>query len=113
MKATKYHTRNPAQTRANPLVEEISYEIGASNSVIGLDDPICKGSSRSITINRPKPLHWPKEVVVGYGCYCKNPLLFNRFFFFFFWWGLLHGPQQGPDRMKEKTYKTGKRKTPA
>jgi hypothetical protein len=22
--------------------------------------------------------------------------------FFFFWWGLLHGPQQGPDRMKEK-----------
>ena len=23
-------------------------------------------------------------------------------FFFFFWWGLLHGPQQGPDRMKEK-----------
>jgi len=24
--------------------------------------------------------------------------------FFFFWWGLLHGPQQGPDRMKEKTY---------
>ena len=22
---------------------------------------------------------------------------------FFFWWGLLHGPQQGPDRMKEKT----------
>ena len=20
----------------------------------------------------------------------------------FFWWGLLHGPQQGPDRMKEK-----------
>jgi len=34
-------------------------------------------------------------------------------FFFFFWWGLLHGPQQGPDRMKEKTYKTGKRKTPA
>ena len=35
------------------------------------------------------------------------------YFFFFFWWGLLHGPQQGPDRMKEKTYKTGKRKTPA
>ena len=34
-------------------------------------------------------------------------------FFFFFWWGLLHGPQQGPDRMKEKTYKTWKRKTPA
>ena len=33
--------------------------------------------------------------------------------FFFFWWGLLHGPQQGPDRMKEKNYKTGKRKTPA
>ena len=33
--------------------------------------------------------------------------------FFFFWWGLLHGPQQGPNRMKEKTYKTGKRKTPA
>jgi hypothetical protein len=29
---------------------------------------------------------------------------------FFVWWGLLHGPQQGPDRMKEKTYKTGKRK---
>jgi len=24
------------------------------------------------------------------------------FFFFFFWWGLLHGPQQGPDRKKEK-----------
>jgi len=23
-------------------------------------------------------------------------------FFFFFWWGLLHGPQQGPDRMKGK-----------
>ena len=22
-------------------------------------------------------------------------------FFFFFWWGFLHGPQQGPDRMKE------------
>ena len=22
--------------------------------------------------------------------------------FFFFWWGLLHGPQQGPNRMKEK-----------
>jgi hypothetical protein len=35
------------------------------------------------------------------------------FIFFFFWWGLLHNPQQGPDRMKEKTYKTGKRKTPA
>ena len=33
--------------------------------------------------------------------------------YFFFGWGLLHGPQQGPDRMKEKTYKTGKRKTPA
>ena len=34
---------------------------------------------------------------------------------FFFWWGFWwgHGPQQGPDRMKEKTYKTGKRKTPA
>ena len=31
-----------------------------------------------------------------------------------FWWGLLHGPQQGPDRMKEKTYKTGlpKQKNP-
>ena len=26
----------------------------------------------------------------------------SEFFFFFFWWGLLHGPQQGPDRMKEK-----------
>ena len=25
--------------------------------------------------------------------------------FFFFWWGLLHGPQQGPDRMKEKNLK--------
>ena len=37
----------------------------------------------------------------------------HAFFFFFFWLGLLHGPQQGPDRMKEKTYKTGKRKTPA
>jgi len=36
-----------------------------------------------------------------------------NFFFFFFWWGLLHGPQQGPDRMKEKTYNTGKRKNPA
>ena len=23
-------------------------------------------------------------------------------FFFFFWWGLLNGPQQGLDRMKEK-----------
>ena len=22
--------------------------------------------------------------------------------FFFFWWGLLHGPPQGPDRMKDK-----------
>ena len=28
--------------------------------------------------------------------------LARPFFFFFFWWGLLHGPQQGPDRMKEK-----------
>jgi hypothetical protein len=27
---------------------------------------------------------------------------FPFFPFFFFWWGLLHGPQQGPDRMKEK-----------
>jgi hypothetical protein len=34
---------------------------------------------------------------------------FGSFTFFFFWWGLLHGPQQGPDRMKEKTYKTGKK----
>jgi len=42
-----------------------------------------------------------------------NHLIEDNFFFFFFWWGLLHGPQQGPDRMKEKTYKTGKRKTPA
>ena len=25
--------------------------------------------------------------------------------FFFFWWGLLHGPQQGPYRMKEKKLK--------
>jgi hypothetical protein len=25
--------------------------------------------------------------------------------YFFFWWGLLHGPQQGPDRMKEKNLK--------
>ena len=41
------------------------------------------------------------------------PCLLCFFPFFFFWWGLLHGPQQGPDRMKEKTYKTGKRKTPA
>ena len=30
------------------------------------------------------------------------------FFFFFFWWGLLHGPQQGPDRMKEKPIRLGK-----
>ena len=30
---------------------------------------------------------------------------------FFFWWGLLHGPQQGPDRMKEKkTIRLGKGK---
>ena len=26
----------------------------------------------------------------------------SKHVFFFFWWGLLHGPQQGPDRMKEK-----------
>jgi hypothetical protein len=39
---------------------------------------------------------------------CHDTLIF-----FFFWWGLLHGPQQGPDRMMEKTYKTGKKKTPA
>jgi len=32
-------------------------------------------------------------------------------FFFFFWWGLLHGPQQGPNRMKEKkTIRLGKGK---
>jgi hypothetical protein len=31
--------------------------------------------------------------------------LFTKFEFFFFWWGLLHGPQQGPDRMKEKNLK--------
>ena len=30
-------------------------------------------------------------------------VVYSHFFFFFFWWGLLHGPQQGPDRMKEKT----------
>jgi len=30
--------------------------------------------------------------------------------FFFFWWGLLHGPQQGPDRMKEKPIRLGKGK---
>ena len=29
---------------------------------------------------------------------------------FFFWWGLLHGPQQGPDRMKEKPIRLGKGK---
>jgi len=29
----------------------------------------------------------------------------DKAFFFFFWWGLLHGPQQGPDRMKEKNLK--------
>jgi hypothetical protein len=29
--------------------------------------------------------------------------------FFFFWWGLLHGPQQGPDRMKEKNLKDGEK----
>jgi len=46
-------------------------------------------------------------------CWCSKPSCYALFFFFFFWWGLLHGPQQGPDRMKEKTYKTGKRKTPA
>jgi hypothetical protein len=29
----------------------------------------------------------------------------------FFWWGLLHGPQQGPDRKKEKkTIRLGKGK---
>ena len=33
--------------------------------------------------------------------------LIEQLLFFFF------GPQQGPDRMKEKTGKTGKRKTPA
>jgi len=32
------------------------------------------------------------------------------FFFFFFGWGLLHGPQQGPDRMKEKPIRLGKGK---
>ena len=35
-----------------------------------------------------------------------SPLLFSLYtnnIDFFFWWGLLHGPQQGPDRMKEKT----------
>jgi len=26
----------------------------------------------------------------------------HQFIHFLFWWGLLHGPQQGPDRMKEK-----------
>ena len=31
-------------------------------------------------------------------------------FFFFFWWGLLHGPQQGPDRVKEKPIRLGKGK---
>ena len=39
-----------------------------------------------------------------------NGLQSSATFFFFFWWGLLHGPQQGPDRQKEKTSKTGKRK---
>jgi hypothetical protein len=29
---------------------------------------------------------------------------------FFFWWGLLHSPQQGPDRMKEKAIRLGKGK---
>ena len=29
----------------------------------------------------------------------------NVTFFFFLWWGLLHGPQQGPDRKKEKYLK--------
>jgi len=37
-----------------------------------------------------------------------------RSIFFFFWWGLLHGPQQGPDRMKEKNpIRLGKGKPPA
>ena len=48
------------------------------------------------------------------GCVFTSSGFFSfLFFFFFFWWGLLHSPQQGPDRMKEKTYKTGKRKTSA
>ena len=45
---------------------------------------------------------------------------FHAFFFFFFFGGgcytvlLLHGPQQGPDRMKEKKpIRLGKGKTPA
>jgi len=36
--------------------------------------------------------------------------LIDQSLFFFFWWGLLHGPQQGPDRMKEKPIRLGKGK---
>ena len=46
-----------------------------------------------------------KSSLITDGVYCppKNPwLLVLPTAFFFFWWGLLHGPQQGPDRMKEK-----------
>jgi len=39
---------------------------------------------------------------VGIGAVEKNMLLLILDIFFFFWWGLLHGPQQGPDRKKEK-----------
>ena len=36
------------------------------------------------------------------GVWRHAELVAPSIFFFFFWWGLLHGPQQGPDRMKEK-----------
>jgi hypothetical protein len=58
----------------------------------------------------------------NFGGTCKNIRLHNIWemsskpctqdasTFFFFWWGLLHGPQQGPDRMKEKPIRLGKGK---
>jgi len=55
----------------------------------------CKDRSSQYSIRTPGG----KRIVV-WKVGWKEPLWYN--FFFFFWWGLLHGPQQGPDRMKGK-----------
>jgi len=54
---------------------------------------------------RASPTHIAHTQIswASWNCRDKWSLNTSLRLFFFFWWGLLHGPQQGPDRMKEKT----------